>query len=181
MICLAGNLPPLKVGRQKVIGYETDWIDLALRRAAHAGGQHDCPFLEEISRGVLHYLEKHSSLQLFPIETLYERMRGMLRKIGCQEIADHLAPLAPPITVSLVGPARQAGQGSVKTFFQILNEELQLLHHSGAELVHFCDVEESIRLLGGDPKHLRRKIRTFCEGQHGVSVPHRQLQLTLEP
>ena len=89
MICLAGNLPPLKVGRQKVVGYETDWIEQALHRAALAGGHQDCPFLKDISRGVLHYLKKHASLQLFPIEVLYERMRGMLRKIGCREIANH--------------------------------------------------------------------------------------------
>ncbi|MGC6457797.1 MAG: hypothetical protein ACON4R_05445 [Akkermansiaceae bacterium] len=181
MICLAGNLPPLKVGRQKVVGYETDWIEQALHRAAHAGGHQDCPFLKDISRGVLHYLEKHSSLQLFPIETLYDRMRGMLRKIGCPEIADHLSPLAPPVTVSLVGPARQAGPGSLKTFFHILNEEILLLHHSGAELIHFRDVDESIRFLGGNADRLRCKIRAFFEDQdHRISVPHRRLQLTLE-
>ena len=182
MICLAGNLPPLKVGRQKVVGYETDWIEQALYRAALAGGHQDCPFLKDISRGVLHYLKKHSSLQLFPIEALYERMRGMLRKIGCPEIANHLATLAPPVTVSLVGPAREAGHGSEATFFGILNEEIQLLHHSGAELIHFRDAEESIRLLGGNADRLRIKIRSFVEELHQqISFPHRQLQLTLEP
>lgn len=182
MICLAGNLPPLKVGRQKVVGYQTDWIEQALARAARAGGRQDCPFLKDISEGVLHYLERNCSLQLFPIEVLYERMRRMLRKIGCPEIADHLAPLAPPVTVSLIALARQAGPGSKETFFGILNEEIRLLHHSGAEVIHFCDVEESIRLLGGKAKRLRHEIRTFLAGRHHrISFPHRELHLTLEP
>lgn len=60
MICLAGNLPPLKVGRQKVVGYQTDWIEQALARAARAGGRQDCPFLKDISEGVLLYLTLES-------------------------------------------------------------------------------------------------------------------------
>jgi hypothetical protein len=181
MICLAGNLPALKIGRQKVVGYPTDWIEQALARAAHAGGLDDCPFLKELSEGVLHYLEQNCSLQLFPIELLYERMRGMLRKIGCPEIAKHLTPLAPPVTVSLIGPARKAGPGSKETFFGILNEEIRLLHRSGAETIHFCDVEESIRLLGGKAEHLRGEIRTFLDvRRHRGSFPHRELHLTLE-
>ena len=105
----------------------------------------------------------------------------MLRKIGCPEIADHLSPLAPPVTVSLVGLARQAGPGSLKTFFHILNEEILLLLDSGAELIHFRAVDESIRFLGGNADRLRCKILAFFEDQdHSISVPHRRLQLTLE-
>lgn len=182
MICHAGNLPALKVGRQKVVGYQTDWIERALARAAHAGGLHDCPFLKDLSEGVLHYLERNCSLQLFPIELLFERMRGMLRKIGCPEIADHLTPLAPPVTVSMIGPARQAGPGSTKTFFSILKEEISLLHRSGAEIIHFCDVEESIRLLGGEAERLRSEIRSFLDGRHNRTfAPPQELLLTLEP
>ena len=188
MICLSGNLPPLKVGRQKVVGYQTDWIERALARAAEAGGHQDCPFLECISEGVLHYLQHHCTFQLFPIEALYDRMRGMLRKIGCPDIADHLAPLAPPVTVSLVGPARLAGPKAKETLFEILNEEIRLLQQSGAELIRFCDLDAGVQILHDDPDdlesalNLKHEITVFLEErQHPVDSPHRALSLTLEP
>lgn len=188
MICLAGNLPALKVGRQKVVGYQTDWIDRALSRAATAAGREDCPFLAFLGEGVRHYLEKRCSLQLCPIETLFERMRAMLRKVGCPDIAAHLIPLAPPVTVSLIGPARRAARGQGCPFFKILNEEIRLLQESGAEFIRFCDIDESMRILRrSSPSPITRdglkaEIIAFFEGRHHeTSFPLRDLELTLEP
>ncbi|MGD1978206.1 MAG: hypothetical protein PVJ98_02335 [Akkermansiaceae bacterium] len=186
MICLAGNLPALKVGRQKVVGYHTDWIDQSLARAADAGGRKDCPFLKDISNGVVHYLQNQSSLKLLPIEALYERIRRMLLKLGFPEIAHHLSPLAPPVTVSLVGPAIEAGPGAKEVFFKILREEIQLLQQSGAESVRFRDFERSLLLLAqpdlSTTDLLRHEIKAFLNGRHPrVSFPGRHLHLTLEP
>ena len=96
MICLSGNLPALKIGHHHVVGYKTDWIEEALSRAAAASNRTDCPFIADIRDGILHYLEKRCSLRVFAIEDLYSRMRAMLRKIGCDDIAQHLSALAPP-------------------------------------------------------------------------------------
>ena len=187
MICLSGNLPPLKVGRQKVIGYQTDWIERALSRAATAGGHHDCPFLAQISHGVVYFLEKRSSLQAIPIEDLYTRMRAMLCKIGCPQIARHLTPLAPPVTVSLIGPARLADRCSKETLFEILEEEIHLLHRDGAEQIRFRDLDAGVQLLQqksgdlNDADLLKREIAAFLESHHlHLDSPHRNLQVTLE-
>lgn len=188
MICLAGNLPALKVGPQEVVGYPTDWIERALARAAEAAGRGDCPFLDLISDGVIHYLEHHCPLRLCPLESLYERMGRMLRRIGCADIAEQLVPLAPPVTVSLVGPARRSGRKAPLTFFEILGEEIRLLHQSGAEVIRFCDLEESVSLLSRRAKR-RKKLKddliAFFEGRHETSsffsFPRSDLHLTLEP
>lgn len=188
MICLAGNLPALKVGHQEVVGYPTDWIERALVRAAEAGGREDCPFLGHVSDGVIHYLKHRCPLRLCPIETLYERMRGMLCKIGCPDIAAHLMPLAPPVTVSLVGPARRCERGEDLAFFELLREEIRLLHRSGAEVIRFCDLDESVRLLfprAEQRKKLKEDLIAFFAGRHEdptlSSLPRRDLHLTLEP
>lgn len=187
MICLAGNLPALQVGRQQVAGYGTGWIEESLNRAAASCGRTDCPFLNDIRNGILHYLEKRCSLKVLPLEDLFERMRGMLCKIGCDEIARHLVPLAPPITVSLIEPARKAGDGFELVFFQLLKDEIELLKNSGAESIRFCDVDESVQLLCGKQAtaellaELKTEITTFLESYHRqIPAPHRQLHLTVE-
>jgi hypothetical protein len=188
MICLAGNLPALQIGRQQVVGYKTDWIEESLNRAAAACGRTDCPFLNDIQNGILHFLEKRCSLKILPIGDLYERMRGMLRKIGCPEIADHLVPLAPPVAVSLIGPARKAGIGFELVFFQLLKDEIELLQDSGAESIRFCDIDESVKLLWSSDttdelrRQLKTEITTFLESYHRqIPAPHRELHLTLDP
>ena len=147
MICLAGNLPALQIGHQQVAGYQTGWIDESLVRAAEACNRKDFPFIDDIRDGILHYLEIRCPLRVFALEDLFERMRSMLRKIGCEAIAEHLKALAPPVTVSLIGPARDAGNGYELVFFRLLSEEIQLLRDSGAEEIHFCNLKECVEIL----------------------------------
>lgn len=187
MICLSGNLPALKIGHHHVVGYETDWIQEALSRAAAACNRTDCPFIADIRDGILHYLEKRCSLRVFALEDLYARMRAMLRKIGCNDIAQHLSPLAPPITVSLIGTARKAGRGSEKDFFRSLGDEIRLLQKAGAESIRLCDINESITLLRGPDvspasrDQFRIEITSFLEGyQHRHSAPKLELDLTFD-
>jgi len=158
MICLAGNLPALQVGNQQVAGYDASWIDEALARAAVACNRQDFPFINDIRDGILHYLENRCPLRVFALEDLFERMRVMLRKIGCHAIADHLTPLAPPVTVSLTGPARDAGNGYELAFFQLLSEEIDLLKLSGVESIRFCHLEECVTLLTSDKRSRKKRL-----------------------
>jgi len=158
MICLAGNLPALQVGNQQVAGYDASWIDEALTRAALACNRQDFPFIDDIRDGILHYLENRCPLRVFALEDLFERMRVMLRKIGCQAIADHLTPLAPPVTVSLIGPARDAGNGYELVFFRLLSEEIDSLKLAGAEAIRFCHLEECVALLTHQKKTRRKRV-----------------------
>ncbi|RYD61291.1 MAG: hypothetical protein EOP83_17385, partial [Verrucomicrobiaceae bacterium] len=100
MISLIGNRPALQIGRYQVIDYDTAWLDDALRRAATAAEHEDFPFIADIRAGIVQYLETKCPLKLLHLEDLFDRMRKMLVKIGCERIAEKLEPLAPPVTVS---------------------------------------------------------------------------------
>ena len=132
-------------------------------------------------------LEKRCSLRVFAIEDLYSRMRAMLRKIGCDDIAQHLSALAPPITVSLIVPARRAGRGSESDFFQSLGQEIRLLQDAGAESIRLCNIDESVTLLRGPDAsvgsraQLRIQITLFVESyQRRHSEPKLELDLTFD-
>jgi len=190
MICPAGNLPALQVANQQVAGYDASWIDEALARAAVASNRQDFPFIDEIRDGILHYLENRCPLRVFSLEDLFERMRVMLRKIGCHAIADHLTPLAPPVTVSLVGAAREAGNGYELLFFRLLSEEIDALKLAGAESIRFCHLDECIKLLMSEKRSPRRRlageqlgaeIQAFLKRFHKqATTAERKLSLTLD-
>ena len=149
MISLIGNRPALQIGRYQVIDYDTAWLDDALRRAAVAAELEDFPFVADIRGGIVQYLETKCPLKLLPIDELFDRMRKMLVTIGCGKIADNLRPLAPPVTVSLVRAAMDAGNGFELAFFETLRTELSDLKAAGAEEIRFIGLRESSLILRG--------------------------------
>ena len=152
MISLIGNRPAIQIGRYQVIDYDTAWLDDALRRAARAADHEDFPFVADIRSGIEKYLETKCPLKLLHIDDLYDRMRKMLVKIGCVRIAENLVPLAPPVTVSLVRAAMEAGNGFELAFFETLRSELVELRTAGAEEIHFTGLRESTLVLRGTSK-----------------------------
>jgi len=156
LISLIGNRPALQIGRYQVIDYDPAWLDAALRRAAEAADQRDFPFVEEIRSGVEQYLETKCALRLLQLEDLFAKIRKMLVMIGCEPIAEKLQLLAPPITVSLVRTAMEAGNAFELAFFEALRSELKCLRGIGAEVVHFTGLRESILILRGGAKWDKR-------------------------
>ncbi len=156
MISLIGNRPALQIGRHQVIDYDTAWLDDAIRRAARAADHEDFPFVQDIRSGIVIYLETKCPLKLLHLEDLFDRVRRMLVKIGCKRIADHLRPLAPPVTVSLVHAAMEAGNGFELAFFHALRTELAELRGAGAEELRFTGLREASLILRGSEKWDKR-------------------------
>ena len=187
MISLIGNRPALQIGRYQVIDYDTAWLDVALERAALAADHEDFPFVADIRGGIVKYLETKCPLKLLNLEDLFERMRKMLVKIGCERIAEKLEPLAPPVTVSLVRAAMEAGNGFELAFFETLRFELGDLRAAGAEEIHFIGLRESSMVLRGSAKWnkhceaLYAEIRAFLGAWDRDQLKSaRQLRLCLE-
>lgn len=147
MICIAGNLPVLQVGRYQVTGYHTRWIHQAITEAATRSGQEDFAFIDDVYEGVIHYLKNKCPLRLLKLEDLYDRVAHMLNRIGYASIANALQPLAPPVTISLERAAKDAGEGFELAFFNELQLELSQLKQVGANEIFFCHLEECIRIL----------------------------------
>lgn len=156
MISFIGNRPALQIGRYQVIDYDTAWLDDALLRAAKAADQNDFPFVSEIRSGVVEYLENACTLKLMHLADLFDKMRKLLVKIGCEQIAEHLRPLAPPLTVSLVHAAMEAGTGYELAFFEKLRAELEELRDHGAEQIRFTGLRESVLILRSTAKWDKR-------------------------
>ena len=162
MIAILGNRPALQVGQHQVIDYDTAWLDTALQQAARAAQREDFPFLADIRSGVVEYLESKCPLKLLKLEELYDRVRRMLIMIGCESIANELEPVAPPVTVSLVAAAMEAGNGFELAFFGKLRTELTQLREQGVQQIRFTGLRESSLILRGSGKW-----NQHCEGLLG--------------
>jgi hypothetical protein len=156
LIAILGNRPALQIGRHQVLDYDSDWLDHAILRAAREAGHADFPYVGEIRSGIIEYLETKCPLKLLAIGELFERVRKMLRQIGCEGIADHLRPSAPPVTVSLIHAAMAAGSGFELGFFETLRTELDELRNLGVEEIEFTGLRESACILRGVEKWDRR-------------------------
>jgi len=147
MICIAGNMPVIQVGDYQVTNYDTLWIRKAIQTAAERAQQSEFDFIDDIYEGVIYYLEHQCSLRLLQIEDLYERIRHMLRRIGCENIAQSLEIEAPAVTISLEKAAVEAGNGYELAFYQILQQQMRDLKKIGAQEVFFAHIRESILVL----------------------------------
>lgn len=163
MIAFIANRPALQIGRHQVFDYDTSCLEEALRRAARAADQEDFPFVNDIHSGVVKYLETKCTLRLLTLAELYERVRKMLMKIGCVKIADELKPLAPPLTLSLVDSATEAGNGFELAFFENLRIEIGELRKAGAEKILFTGLRESSQILQGSTKWNKHCERMLSE------------------
>jgi hypothetical protein len=172
LISFIGNRPALQIGPYQVLDYDTVWLEDALRRAARAADYEDFPLISEIRNGVELYLENKCALRLLHLEDLFARIRKMLVKIGCERIAEKLEPLAPPLTVSLIGAANSAGNGFELAFFETIRAELAMLRQAGAEDIRFTGLRESAMILRGESKWskqgnlLLEEITAFLESCH---------------
>ena len=114
-------------------------------------------------------------------------MKRMLRRIGCDAIADNLKPLAPPITLSIARAAKEAGNGYELVFYQKLQEKIDDLQGRGAEEFHFTELRESARILLGAVKwtpecnRIHQEILAFLQNIAQQPVPeNRKIQLTID-
>ena len=147
MICIAGNMPVIQVGDYQVTNYDTFWIRQAIQGAADSVQHAEFAFVDDIYEGIVYYLENQCSLRLLKLESLYERIRHMLKRIGCESIAYALQIEAPPVTISLEKAAIEAGNGYELTFYQILQDQMHGLKKLGAKEVFFDHIRESIMVL----------------------------------
>lgn len=186
MICIVGNRPVLQVGRQQVTGYGTQWLRDTIIRGAQAAEREDFPFVDDLLEGILHYLENKCSLRVLTVEELHARVRRMLERIGCEAIAQTLPLLAPPVTLSMVRAAKEAGNGFELAFFNQIHDEIEDLKLHGVEELRFTGTRDCVKILRGVTRwtspceKLHEEIITFLKTHGHSTLPNpREIRLNL--
>ena len=188
MICIVGNRPVLQIGRHQVSGYGTEWLRESIILGAEAAEREDFPFIEDLLEGILHYLENKCPLRVITIEELHSRMRRMLERIGCDAIARTLPLISPPVTLSLIRAAKEAGNGFELAFFNRIHDEIEELRMHGVKELRFTGTRDCVKMLRGVDRwtppceQLHEEIMTFLQTHGHSSLPdQREIRLNLPP
>ncbi len=158
MICLPQRQPLLRVGDLPLAPCQEDWLQARIGQAAQAAGRGDFWLAGEIARGVMEYLERDYQGTVIALPALLDRVRALLARLDCADVAAHLDATPPPATVSLAELADEAGDGFELHFFSRLRDRLVACAAHGVREVHLTGLRPCVQ-------HLRRAAtwRKDCE------------------
>jgi len=145
MVCQPNLLPLLKFGDYEVVSYEARWLSDEISKAADKAGHPDWFFAGDITRAVIEYLRHRFPKNIITIEELYKKIEVALSHMGCDDIASRLEILPPPVRISLLDIARDAGSGFELEFFRLLRQRLAQCERSGTSQIMCYGLRKAVK------------------------------------
>lgn len=183
MICLPAQMPLLLVGTKEVVHYEKEWLEEAISRAALEAGHEKWWFAEDVAKGMILYLQKRFRRNTITLQELFDKIAKTLTTIGFQDVADKLQPTPPPLRISLIDLAREAGSGYELVFFELLRRQLSDLESIGAGQIDCSGLKRCVKHLRGtkrwskDCDLLEKEIVEFVQNRSGIKTATTEFSL----
>ena len=175
MIALKDGFPLVEFAGGRVVAFERDWMIASLRRAAHKAGYPQWWLAEHVTESIATYLRLRFEDNVVALPRLAKAVQSILQVIGYAEVASHFEASPPPVKISLVEIARDAGSGYELAFFEILGRSLQAMLTANATRFELFGLERCVKQLrskkiwGRDCDSLRAEIVTFVREQIGLN------------
>jgi hypothetical protein len=185
MISLKDNLPVIQLSSGQVIAFEREWLVRSLAQAAARAGYAKWWLAGHVAESVTSYLHDQQEVNVLPVEQLARAVQSVLQVIGYAEVAQHFAPAAPRVQVSLVELAREAGTGYELAFFDMLGRRIQELCREKNSCFELLGLEPCVKLLRSrkswsrDCDALRSEIVSFAREQTGTAAVDREVTFSL--
>jgi len=185
MIALRDSLPLVRFHDGSVMNFERSWLSTALVRAAETAGYKKWWLADHVTESVTTYLEQDISDNVVTICRIERAVQSVLQVIGYSDVAKHFRTMPPPVRISLVEIARDAGEGYELLFFELLRARLRGVILSETQQVEICDLHRCVKLLRSaknwrrDCSGLRGEIVSFVRGELDLSNRAHDLNLQL--
>lgn len=172
MIALPQNQPLLSVGDLPLAPCEENWLHQRIQAAAQAAGRGDFWLARDISRGVMEYLERDYNGTVIALPALLDRVRALLNRLDCADVAAHLDATPPPVLFAMPELAEEAGNGFELAFFSSLRHRLQACAAHGVQEVRLSGLRPCVQFLRGtgkwrkDCEALANEILAFIRQHH---------------
>jgi hypothetical protein len=147
VICLRSNLPLVRFSDGQIIPFERGWLAGTLARAAERAGYKKWWLAPHVTESVTSYLEQDFEENVVTVNRLEKAVQSVLQVIGYSDVAGYFCAVPPPIRISLVELARDAGCGYELAFFDLLRSRLREALEKRAERLEICDAHCGIKLL----------------------------------
>ena len=167
MVAFKEEFPYLRCESGQLFEFSRDWLHAAITRAADEAGYPSWWLTDHVTESIAFYLRLRTDESVVAFSQLSQTVRYVLKVIGYKEIVPHFNPAPPPISLSLLDIAHEAGAGYELAFFDLLEKRINALLEMGADTLELCSLQPCVKHLRGtklwtracDP--LREEIACF--------------------
>jgi len=149
MVAFKEEFPYLRTESGQLFEFNRDWLYAAITRAADEAGYPSWWLTDHLTESIAFYLRLRNDENVVAFSQLSQTVRYVLEVIGYKEIGPHFAPSPPPISISLVNIAHEAGTGYELAFFDLLEKRINGLIRTGADNVQLCSLQSCVKHLRG--------------------------------
>jgi hypothetical protein len=149
MVAFKEEFPYLRCESGQLFEFNRDWLHAAITRAADQAGYPRWWLTDHVTESIAFYLRLRTDESVVAFSQLSQTIRYVLQVIGYKEIVPYFKPGPPPITISLVDLAYEAGTGYELAFFDLLEKRIQSLIDAGTDTLHLCSLQAATKHLQG--------------------------------
>src|SRR6202043_1745670 len=149
MVAFKEEFPYLPCDSGQLFEFNRDWLHAAITRAADQAGYPSWWLTDHVTESIAFYLRLRTDESVVAFSQLSQTVRYVLKVIGYKEIVPYFTPALPPISISLLEIAREAGTGYELAFFDLLEKRIQMLVETGVDNLHLCSLQHCVKHLRG--------------------------------
>jgi hypothetical protein len=149
MVAFKEEFPYLRSDSGQLFEFNRDWLHAAITRAADQAGYPSWWLTDHVTESIAFYLRLRTDESVVAFSQLSKTVRYVLKVIGYKEIVPHFKPTPPPISISLIDLAHEAGGGYELAFFDLLEKRLNSLIEIGTDNLHLCSLQAGVKHLRG--------------------------------
>ena len=185
MVAFKEGFPYLRTDSGQLFEFNRDWLHAAITRAADEAGYPSWWLTDHVTESIAFYLRLRNDENVVAFSQLSQTVRYVLKVIGYKEIVPHFTPSPPPISISLVDVAHQAGTGYELAFFDLLEKRISSLLEIGADNLQLCSLQSCVKRLRGVKTWtracdaLREEIVCFVRERLGFATDQARLDCSL--
>ncbi len=149
MVAFKEEYPYLRCDSGQLFEFDRAWLRAAITRAATEAGYPSWWLTDHVTESIAFYLHLRNDETAVAFSQLSQTVRYVLKVIGYKEIIPHFAPAPPPISISLLDVAHEAGTGYELAFFDLLEKRISALVETGVDNLKLCALQPCVKHLRG--------------------------------
>src|SRR5438477_12390920 len=147
MVAFKEEFPYLRTESGQLFEFNRDWLHAAITRAADKAGYPSWWLTDHVTESIAFYLRLRNDESVVAFSQLSQTVRYVLKAIGYKEIIPYFTPAPPPISISLVDIAQEAGTGYELAFFDLLEKRIHTLIETGVDNLQLCSLQACVKYL----------------------------------
>src|ERR1700739_1471180 len=140
MVAFKEEFPYLRCESGQLFEFNRDWLHAAINRAADQAGYPSWWLTDHVTESIAFYLRLRNDENVVAFSQLAQTVQYVLKVIGYKEIIPYFTPAPPPISISLLDIAREAGTGYELAFFDLLEKRISSLVGTGVDNLQICSL-----------------------------------------